>query len=263
MKLYTRLPIKNANNVRELGGYPAKGGVPTKYGSFLRADDLTKLDKNDIQFLLDYGVVAVIDLRSDAEIVMYPDPFANTEKVNYVHIPFIEQDVIDPSFYRTLMLNPSTFLTEMYIDIVKNASLGIRKVFEFIASQEGGILFHCTAGKDRTGIVAMLLLGLVGVSKEDIISNYMVTEIYIKDSLISKEGIKDFPKELGMSKPEYIEPVIDYIVENYGGFEKYLLQIGIEERILEVVKEKLISYRVQVGKWQKNFFQRYSWYVKP
>lgn len=248
MRLYTRLPIKNANNVRELGGYPTKDGIPTKYGSFLRADDLTKLDKTDIQFLVDYGIEAVIDLRSDSEIDMYPDPFVDVEKVNYVHIPFIEQDVMDPSFYQTLMLNPSTFLTEMYIDMIKHALVGIKKVFEFIENQEGGVLFHCTAGKDRTGIVAMLLLGLVGVSREDIISNYMVTEIYIRDSIMSKEGIKDFPKELGMSKPEYIEPVIDYILENYGGFEEYLLQIGIEEQILEVVKEKLVSHRVQVRK---------------
>lgn len=241
MKNYTRLPLRNASNVRELGGYPSKKGSVTNYGYLLRADDLSKLDRDDIDFLLQYGLSAVIDLRSDSEIITYPDPFNEIENVNYIHIPLIEQDVIDPIFNKNLMKNPANFLCEMYLGIIKNATDGIKEVIDFIAQQEATILYHCTAGKDRTGIISMLLLGLAGVSKEDIISNYMVTEIYIKEAMKKLENVDEFPKELGMSKPEYIEPVVDYIIETYSSFEDYLLYIGIERNVLDILKLKLNS----------------------
>lgn len=246
MDRYVRLPLKNASNVRELGGYASLTGKLTTFGYLLRADDLSKLDKDDIQFLLNYGITSVIDLRSDSELKNFPDPFEKIERINYKHIPLIEQDVIDPNFYKELMKNPSSFLTEMYLDMIKNATIGITKVFEFIANQDDGVLFHCTAGKDRTGIIAMLLLGLAGVSKEDIVTNYMVTEIYIRKTMLELENVNEFPKELGMSKAEYIEPVIDYIVYTFNGFEEYLLFIGIDSEVLKKIKEKMLMNELRV-----------------
>lgn len=236
-----RLPLTNARNVRELGGYPSSFGNVTAYRYLLRADDLSNLDTNDIQYLLAYGLTNVIDLRSDSELVAHPDPFEKVGNVNYVHIPLIEQDVIDPNFYQSLLKEPANFLSEMYLGMVKHATEGIKEVFEFIDSSNGTVLFHCTAGKDRTGVISMLLLGFAGVSNEDIITNYMVTEIYIRESMKNLENLNEFPKELGMSKPEYIEPVIEYILDTFGSFEEYLLQIGIERVVLEKIKNKFLS----------------------
>lgn len=246
MRKYVRLPLKNASNVRELGGYPSENGNITNHGYLLRADDLSKLDKSDIQFVIDYGIRSVIDLRSDSELITHPDPFVNIERINYKHIPLIEQDVIDPNFYKNLMKNPSSFLSEMYLGMINNATNGIKEVFEFISEQDRGVLFHCTAGKDRTGVISMLLLGLAGVSKEDIITNYMVTEIYIRNAMAKLDNINEFPKELGMSKPEYIEPVIDYVLDTFGSFEDYLLHIGIEGKVLEDIKMKMLFEEIKV-----------------
>lgn len=247
MENYVRLPLENASNVRDLGGYPSMNNELTNFGYLLRGDDLSKLNQKDIQFLLEYGLSSVIDLRSDNELVTHPDPFAVIEEVHYKHISLIEQDVIDPAFVSKIMKNPETFLLEMNFEFVKNGTKGIKEVFDFIAEQKGGVLFHCTAGKDRTGLIAMLLLGLVGVSKLDILTNYMVTEIYIRESLSTKDKENKIPKELLQSKPEYIEPIIDYILETFGGFEEYLLHIGVEKNNLDTIISRFVKSKVKIN----------------
>ncbi|MDR1117274.1 MAG: tyrosine-protein phosphatase [Oscillospiraceae bacterium] len=238
MRNYARLPVKNAYNVRELGGYPCADGSATEYHRFLRADDLSQLDAADIYLLLKYGLSAVVDLRSASELAQNPDPFSKIAEVNYINIPLMADDVADVT--RVMVQRPSTYLREAYIEMLIGSTGAVKRIFDFIAEQSGCVLFHCAAGKDRTGVLAMLLLGLSEVGKGDIIANYEVTGTYISENPAMKQAGQQYPSELMESRREYIEPAIDYIVSAYGSVENYLSNAGVSAGTLEKVKSKLL-----------------------
>lgn len=236
---FVRLPLKKAYNVRDLGGYPNSNGQMTKWHSFLRADDMCSLDNDDIDFLIDYGVNAIVDLRSKNEVKEKPNPFANNKKVSYINIPLMVGLVDDAT--KVSATKPEELIPNFYIGLVKNSTNEIKTIFEFFSQQEnGGILFHCAVGKDRTGIISMLLLGLVNVNKYDIISNYEVTYSNLRQSSFLLYTSNKYPIEVMYSKSDYIEPVIDYILNSFGSFEKYLLSIGLTSKTLSIVADKLI-----------------------
>ena len=158
---YNRLPMEKAYNVRELGGYAARGGSVTKYHQFLRTDNLTDITEEDKNFLLAYGLQAVIDLRGREETLIYPNPFREHPMVSYINLPFITDSVLDMRAVKEKGFQPAEF----YINLVEYKEM-VARLFRFILEHvDGCVLFHCQAGKDRTGILAMLLLGICDVSK--------------------------------------------------------------------------------------------------
>ena len=123
--------------------------------------------------------------------------------------------------------------------MLKGSTNAIKKIFEFIAEQSGCTLFHCVAGKDRTGVLAMLLLGLAGVDKPDIIANYEVTRTYLSEKMTTQEATAQYPLELMESRREYMKPAIEYIFTTFNNVENYLKHIGISTETLTKVKSKL------------------------
>lgn len=232
---YNRLPMENAFNVRELGGYGASGGKITKYHQFLRSDNLSNITEEDKKFLMDYGLKAVIDLRGGEEAVIYPDPFRDHPAVSYINLPFITSNVLDMRTVKEKGFRPD----DLYIKLTEYKEM-VLKIMEFILKfPKETVLFHCQAGKDRTGIVAMILLGVCGVSKEDIVANYEVTHTYLKDhvKLQFDRGLE----ELQFSRPEWIESAYDHIVEEYGSFSLYLRAAGLSRKQIKQLKKKLMD----------------------
>lgn len=231
---YNRLPMQKAYNVRELGGYAARKGSITKYHEFLRTDNLTDITEEDKGFLLNYGLTAVIDLRGREETLIYPNPFREHPDVTYINLPFITDHVLDMRAVREEGFRPEKF----YVNLVEYKEM-VLQLFRFILDHaDGCVLFHCQAGKDRTGILAMLLLGVCGVSKEDIIANYEVSHTYLKDHVELR--IHDGLEELEYSRPEWIEEAYDHIMEQYGGFRKYLLSVGLSKKDIRRIRRKLV-----------------------
>ena len=95
------------------------------------------------------------------------------------------------------------------------------------------------AGKDRTGVVAMLLLGICGVAKEDIIANYQVTRTYLKDHVELK--LPDVLMNLNYSKAEWMEETYDYLMDKYGSFENYLLAVGLSKNQIKKLRKRLLT----------------------
>ena len=223
---YNRLPMEKAYNVRELGGYAARKGSVTKYHQFLRTDNLTDITEEDKNFLLNYGLRAVIDLRGREETLIYPNPFREHPEVTYINLPFITDTVLDMRAVKEEGFKPEVF----YINLVEYKDM--------VVHEEGCVLFHCQAGKDRTGILAMLLLGICGVSKEDIIANYQVSHTYLKDHVELR--IHDGLEELEYSKPEWIEAAYDHVITEYGSFRNYLLEAGLRKKEIRKIRRKLV-----------------------
>lgn len=231
---YNRLPMEKAYNVRELGGYAARGGSVTKYHQFLRTDNLTDITEEDKNFLLAYGLKAVIDLRGREETLIYPNPFREHQEVSYINLPFITDNVLDMRAVREEGFDPAKF----YVNLVEYKEMVVQLFRYILEHADGCVLFHCQAGKDRTGILAMLLLGICGVSKEDIIANYQVSHTYLRDHVELR--IRDGLEELEYSRSEWIEAAYDHIIEEYGTFRKYLLSAGLKKKDIRRIRRKLV-----------------------
>lgn len=229
--------LEGTKNTRELGGYLTENDRSTKLHVFLRSDNTNNLTDNDIFFLKQYGVKTVIDMRDFKEISKAEDKLSKVDDIKYYNIP-IETD----SKKMLEFLEGKCGLSNIYLSMMSDecGKSTIKNLFEVIGSDnEGTILFHCTYGKDRTGVLSMLLLGLCGVSDKDIIDDYSITYDLIKDSEKVQNGIKYFYKPLFLSLPEYITPCIEYIKSNYGSFSKYLLSCGVDKKILENIQNRL------------------------
>lgn len=232
---YNRLPMERAYNVRDLGGYATKKGTVTRHHQYLRSENLTDITTEDKEFLLQYGLCAAIDLRGREETLIYPNPFRSDEQVSYINCPLITDGILDLRKVREVGFDPGEF----YVKLVEYKEM-IYKIFRFILEhQDGCILFHCQAGKDRTGVLAMLLLGLCGVEKEDIVANYEVTHTYLKDHVTIRldEGLE----ELAYSRPQWIERAYDHVIEEYGSFKHYFLAVGLTKKEIKRLKAKLMA----------------------
>ena len=140
---YACLPMENAYNVRELGGYATKKGSVTNHHQFLRSENLTDITEEDKTFLIEYGLSAIIDLRSREEALIYPNPFRGNAAVNYMNCPLITEDVLDLRAVKEKGFDPGAF----YIKLVEYKEM-ICRIFHFILDNLNGcILFHCQAGR--------------------------------------------------------------------------------------------------------------------
>lgn len=231
---YARLPLKKAYNVRDLGGYAADNRKPTKFHAFLRTDNLEHLTPEDIQFLKDYGVTAAIDLRGESESIEHPNPLKFEKDVNFINIPFIVDGIMD---VRKAAV-PGFHVPGFYQDLIDSHEK-VYEIMSFILKQKGCVLYHCMAGKDRTGVVSMLLLGICGVSKEDIIANYQVTRTYLKENVELK--LPDELMNLNYSEPDWMEETYDYLINKYGSFEEYFLTVGFSKKAIKKLRKRLLT----------------------
>lgn len=231
---YNRLPMEGVFNCRDLGGYATANGSVTRYHQFVRSENLNQATKADIEFLLDYGVRASIDLRGTYEAENDPNPLKFVDEVAYINLPFISGDVLDMRKVRDEGFKPAEF----YVNLTKYQEMVCKLMRFILAHKENAVHFHCAAGKDRTGVLAMILLGLCGVKREDIVAHYEVTYTYLHDNVFI-----DFPEgleELEYSRPAWIMAAYDYIIDTYGTVYDYLLDCGLKKKELKQLMKKLI-----------------------
>ena len=156
---YTAKPLQleGASNVRDLGGYPTANGR-TCFRRLLRGDHLSALTIKDKECIYDYGVRYVVDLRSRMECESRPDALIGWRDVQYCSIPMLDQ--INSSDFRGQI--PDS-MGELYISLLEDSRAQLSEVMRrILEAGDKGLLFHCTAGKDRTGVVAILMLNWPG-----------------------------------------------------------------------------------------------------
>jgi protein-tyrosine phosphatase len=223
-----RIALEQAYNVREIGGYEAAEGRRTRLGRIFRGDSLHRLTPADQAVLRELGIRTIIDLRRDDEVALAPNVFAGAPDVTYRHISLFvtrpSTGVREGSFPLSLV--------DVYRYILDTSQAPLHLVLSDILASEGAVLFHCTAGKDRTGIVAALLLDLAGVRRDDIARDYALTEAYIeplmqelRDSRPAMMPLEMYDKLLE-AKPEFMYETLAYLDSAYGGSAGYLRSLG-------------------------------------
>ncbi len=158
-------------NLRDLGGLPTEDGRTTAWGAFVRGDTLCGLSEAGRGSAVGYGIRTVVDLRSPEELAREPNPFAALpDVVSYLHHP-----LNDPATEARLSVTGTG--AERYVTMIEAGGVRLARIFSaFATAPAGGIVFHCFAGRDRTGIVAALLLRLAGVSVDEIVLDYEITD---------------------------------------------------------------------------------------
>jgi len=228
--------LYGTKNTRDLGGYKISGDKTTKSKMFFRSDNTDRLTDEDIRKLKEKSNLKnVIDLRYDSEIEAAPDKLSNIEEITYYNIP-----LYIPKEQMKDLINGKIDLGDAYIESLNQKEM-VKNIFDTIANidNDGSLLFHCTNGKDRTGTIAALLLGLCGVSNEDIVNNYSVTYELIKDNESVKKGIEKYGTDvIFKSLPEYMTKLMNHISEKYGNVENYLIECGISKNNIDKIKDK-------------------------
>jgi len=223
------VPLQGALNIRTFGNLRGKHG-PIPASSFVRSADLNRLTAADRDALAARGVVLDVDLRTAEEIASAPDLLATDDRFHYVRISLLGTEKLE-------LANLPDNLGVMYVAALDANQPQFRHVFETIAAQQDGtVLFHCTAGKDRTGMIAAMLLSLAGVPRSDIVHNYAISAHYIEpmQKMMTPqmaELVRQNPKiaALGGSPAEAIESFLDALDRQHGGTHAYLRKIGVSE----------------------------------
>ena len=228
-----RLVISQVYNLRELGGFETDDHQITVPHVFLRSDNLTDISPSDYQILKQYGLSDVIDLRHENEIISARDPYENDPDVRY-HPLSIIKTAMDEKI-------PSTYTLEMlYIDLLDSKDI-ILNIFEIFAKAKGTVLFHCTAGKDRTGVITALLLLAMNVSEQDVIADYQVSDTYLyKKYKITDQSLALEKQHLIYSKPNTMIVFLRHLKKTYGNARNYLNSIGVDESLLQQIEAKFL-----------------------
>lgn len=245
MSYERHIRLNGAFNVRDLGGYAAAKGRTTRWRSLLRADALHELTPEDMDRLLQLGLRTVIDLRSDDELTHQPSPFAHHPDVLYHHIPlFGGLAPVDAMMKESGELD----LSARYVAAADCCRPAIARVAATIAlAEEGVVLFNCTAGKDRTGIVAAMLLSLAGVSSDEIAVDYALTQTIaavllnrLKARAIGRGFGEDAIRRLLSSEPATILALLSHVGDQYGGFHNYIAAEQANREYISMIEERIL-----------------------
>ena len=227
MMTYRRYPMKGVANFRDLGGYPCNGGM-TKWGVFFRSTSLHKAVKEDVAIMEQIGISRILDLRYPQERKEMPDVIV--KGADWVGISLLGTIPVEKLQVNDKEEDTRT-LVRMYRQIITSSRTEIKDSVQAMIQAEGPALFHCAAGKDRTGILAMLLLGAVGVSKEDIIADYEMSHNYIRA----------FTTDISGSHGSNMQKLFDEIVEGWGSVTGFLLECGISPGELSCLNQKFVA----------------------
>ena len=233
MSILRRHIFENILNCRDIGGYPTADGA-TEFGRFIRCGIVRTPADWEIEKLNKLGVRTAIDLRGCYEAEENPLHFDRLDGADVYNLPLFEFNVATKE-------GIDLDLATTYEMIADNYKENIAKILNVIAdAKEGVILYNCFFGKDRTGILTMLLLSIAGVSKEDIIADYQQTYTYVKTYIKEhRDVLWDVSSETHYSLPETMETLIDRIESKYGSVINYILSTGVSDEAIDKIRERL------------------------
>jgi protein-tyrosine phosphatase len=238
------LMLEGSSNIRDIGGYTTLDGKVTRWKTILRSGSMDKISLVGQQQLLDYGVKHIIDLRDSWETKKFPNVFARSTGVGYTHCPVIGVQSVNKAIETTATL------TGMYSLILEQCQGQIKNVLETIGEQleDGCVLFHCWAGKDRTGVVTALLLALAQVPTETIADDYALSQALLAeriaewrvDALQMGRDMKRFDEDVSSRRETMLE-TLEFLDARLGGVEAYLQTIGLADATIESLRTNLVE----------------------
>lgn len=239
-------------NFRDLGGIPTKEGKRTKWGKIFRSDKLSELSDNDLVKIKDLGITTVVDFRTNSEVEEEPDRLPEELGITSFHLAMGDdfgkdqmKEMIN-QFNGLDSLQIEQKMGELYSQMPMKWPQSYKSYFaELLKPESTPLLFHCTAGKDRTGMASALLLYSLGVDKNTILKEYELSNFYYAAK--AKKYMKFFKlygidpevgRSLMFNKAIYLETVFNTMAKEYGSVDNYLADaLGVDDLAKEKLKE--------------------------
>ena len=250
------VPLQGAYNVRDVGAIAGPPGTHVRSGLLFRSDHLNELTDDDLDVLTRLGLQTVYDFRLDSEVERQPSRVApGIERV--VRLAAADGDGLDVGMVEVVRdmlagrrpLPPSGFWDENYRTMLANARAMFVGFAAGLASGALPALYHCTGGKDRTGIATALVLELLGVEGDAIVDDFLLTNVYrtphrvvaLRDGFIAAGvNVADAIPVLGVTRSA-ISVARTTIATEYGGAERYLVDGGLDPDLPQVLRNLLLE----------------------
>ncbi len=237
------ISFERLHNFRDLGGYPAADGLAVRWGLLFRSDSLGKLRGGDWERFLELGVGAVIDLRYsweiDAKGRVPEHPSLAYHHLSVEHRPY-DQAALGPG------VETGPYLAERYMEVAHDGVGELRSALEVIAAQKGPVAFHCASGKDRTGLLAALVLALLGVAEEVIVEDFALTGLatgrLLADWRADHPGQEPVWPGYGQAPAEVMRLFLAALTREHGSVRAYAADLlGADDALVAALRANLLE----------------------
>jgi hypothetical protein len=239
-----KVSVEGCVNFRDLGGYPTADGGTLRWRQLFRSDGLHALSPRGIATVRDeIGLGDIVDLRSSAELELDGRGLLEHEPIRFHHLPLFDAG-------RDAQRTPpfGATLADLYFGMIDFARGPIAKVLTVLARTDAPAVFHCAAGKDRTGVISALLLSLCGVREEVIVADYAATREaldQIVERLMKSDGYQgmfdELPPDTLHADPETMEGFLARIRAELGGVAEYVRGIGVADADVKRLRERMVA----------------------
>lgn len=236
------LPFEVVFNFRDLGGYETVDGGTVKWRIVFRADGVHRLSVDDLAPL---GVRTVVDLRTPTELER--GRFTH-DSIGYHHLPIMENTWSRDAFGDDT--DAATFLADRYVEMLDTGRDAIARTLHLLGTEESlPLVFHCAAGKDRTGVVAALLLSVLGVSDDDIADDYSLSRLGMprfKEWIIANypdaaNAMTSQPSAFLDAPAEAMHLFLERVRAEYGDVRSYVADLGVDRETVDAVRANLLA----------------------
>lgn len=236
-------------NFRDIGGYQTEDGRRVKQGALYRSAVIQFKTDEDRKAFESLGIKTILDLRSDGERRKAEDDVP--ENCRYIQCSAVSADneyegnVDMADLMKSGNLQSlASYMEDVYRELpFRNEAVG--KVFELMRNGGTPLVFHCSAGKDRTGFVAYVILKMLGVSDETAMEDYLLSNDFRREEneqLLALAEDAEIAKSMLYVKPEYLQSSIEAIANTYGNFKTYLKEeYGIEDEDIREFKDRYLE----------------------
>ena len=253
-----RIQLKGAYNCRDIGGYPTSQGETTVWRKLFRSDDLAKLTNDDLEQINKMNIQLLIDLRSEEERAARPNRLPKGHGARIVNINIYASTKSHNTRKREIFngnlgqKDLGKELRDAYKRSILNYQHEFRHFFKLLLNAENyPALVLCNAGKDRTGVVIAIVLLALGVSRQDVIQDYMLSKIYLQPMVnrmvarirwlsLFRADIAQLKKLLD-TRIDYLEETFKAIDQNFGSLEFFLKAIGMDGEKRQLLRSLLCA----------------------
>lgn len=240
-----RLPLEGPVNFRDLGGYTTADGHSVRRRHLFRSDALHRLTHADVERVHSLGVSTIIDFRTTFELEAAGRGGIELLDAEHLHLPTFDTTrpiLEDDEILKTLVTAP-----DAYMSMLRNGAEAYAKALRHVAGSDSPVVFFCAAGKDRTGVFAALVLGLVGVADNDIIADYALTGEVIekihalRDPDLARERNFQLAQDLHNAFPESMAATIERLHAEWGDWAGYADAIGVGPDVRADLRARLLT----------------------
>ncbi len=237
------VPLEGAFNFRDLGGYPTADGRRTRAGRLYRSDGLQELSAADVELLRGQGLRTIVDLRTPEEVARFGRGPLAGEPVHYEHVTVIRSDAGE-----SLAAPETDDLAERYLWYLDIGRAAMVHALELAGDPDAQpLVFHCAAGKDRTGVLAALILDSVGVTQEAIVADYARTNDYLGPILerltasADPDQVRSVPPSRLLVEADTMERFLTRLRARHGGAEAWARAAGADPERLAGLRTTLLG----------------------